>query len=493
MREDTEDEPNSPLNSPITPRKRQASGESLDSLQDQEELSPDSPLDETKGRGLRRRGHKGSNDAAAASGNDDAGADLSSSEEDDAKKPPTSSYYYDSFDESCPEQSILRRQAPFLHKLKTRRERKPLKQRVEGLVQELRRRQENFKLRRQSVNQQLRHQWLSQQEQIVHRSRQMTAKLQSGRSRAWRHKWVFALVQAEFIVSAFWLGKRPDTYYLYYTAQMACILASKILDYRMKEQHYYLFDFCFFANYCVLFWLWVMPSSGLFFNVADGVCGLLAISVVLFRNSCVPHDIVRISNAYVHYPAVIVMLSVKMQCEGEMCVGIERGTDLRWFWRLKDAWVGYLCWAAVYSSVIFIIARNRIDRKERDTLYKYFALTLGYKDKLPKPLRPFSQVVFMLGHMTLFFLGIPWLFFPLPLQIVAAIVAMMAFFHNGGRFYVDHFWKAYERNTAQYVDAAYSAMSQVEAAAVAATAQSGENAQEGASGDVAAAAATRDN
>mmetsp|Transcript_110531 Transcript_110531/g.276788 ORF Transcript_110531/g.276788 Transcript_110531/m.276788 type:complete len:511 (+) Transcript_110531:81-1613(+) len=499
-RENTEDDEPSLLRSPLTARQR--SDESIDSSQDAEELDPDSP-NETQGRELRHRGRKSGKDAPGNDRGTTIAGEETSSEEVDTNKAPSESYYYDSFDESCPETGLFRREATFLHRLKTRRERKPLKQRVEGLVQELRRRQANFKLRSQSVNQQLRHQLLSQQEQIVKRSRQMTAKLQSGRSRAWRHKWVFALVQLDFLVSAFWLGKRPDTYYLYYTAQMALIIASKILDYRVKAQHYFLLDFCFFANYSVLFWLWFMPSSGMLFNIADGVCGLLAISVVVFRNSCVPHDFVRISNAYVHYPAVVCMLSVKMQCEGDMCLGIERGSEMGWLWRLKDAYIGYLSWAAVYASVIFIFARNRIDRKQRDTLYKYFAVTLGFKEKLPKALRPYSQVVFMAGHQTLFLFGIPWLFFPLALQILITIVAITAFFHNGGRFYVDHFWKAYERNTAQYVDAAYSAMSQAEADNGAPSpdrrdtelpALNGENAQsgEGVSGDAAATGAADD-
>merc|ERR1719444_68715 len=68
-----------------------------------------------------------------------------------------------------------------------------------------------------------------------------------------------------------------------------------------------------------------------------------------------------------------------------------------------------------------------------------------------------------MGHQTLFLLGIPWLFFPLPLQIVATIVAMTAFFHNGGRFYVDHFWKAYERNTLMYLEQAQQSMKESDA------------------------------
>merc|ERR1719436_2229547 len=348
------------------------------------------------------------------------------------------------------------------------RMRKQLKQRVDGLVQELQRRRELTQRRQRnlahSVNEQLRHQWLANQEKIIHRSRQMTAKLQSGRSRAWRHKWVFALAQWEFAASAFWIGRWPETYYLYYTAQMVLIIGAKVLDYRVKAQHYFLLDFCFFANFFVILWLWLFPTSGHFFNAAEGVCGLLAISIVVFRNSCVPHDFVRLSNAYVHYPAVLCMVSVKMQCHGDLCAGMQAGQDMRWYLRFRDAWLAYMSWATLYASIIFLFARKRIARKQRDTLYKYFAYGLGIKDKLPKWCRPYAQVVFMLGHQTLFLSGTPWLFLPFWGQVLGTVVGLTAFFHNGGRFYVDHFWKAYERNTEQYVDAAYTAMSQEDAA-----------------------------
>lgn len=117
-----------------------------------------------------------------------------------------------------------------------------------------------------------------------------------------------------------------------------------------------------------------------------------------------------------------------------------------------------MSWAVLYASVIFVLAKKRIERKRRDTLYGYFAHTLGFKDKLPTWLRDYSGIVFMLGHQTLFMSGIGYIFLPFSVQVVAILLAITIFFHNGGRFYVDHFWKAHERNTVLYLDAATSMM-----------------------------------
>eukprot|EP00439_Symbiodinium_sp_Y106_P060777 s3229_g9.t1 len=342
-----------------------------------------------------------------------------------------------------------------------------LSRRVEKLVLDLKEKQELFKRRRRDLAKNLaqsnlargiRKEFLQQQQRIVFRSKQMAKKLQSGRSRAWRHKWVFALVQMDMAVTAFWMGASPQTFYLYYTAQMAVVMSSKACDYRFTEKHYFLLDFCFFANLCTVLWLWVFPTSGYLFNAIESFCGLLAISVVAFRNSCVPHDFARISNAYVHYPQFLLVLSVKWSCEESQCLGMAKGREEKWFVRFWQAWSIYMIWAVVYSSVIFGFARKRIERKQRETLYGYFADQLGFKDKLPRLLRPHSGMMFMIGHLTLFLAGVGFIWIPFPLQVVAALLAIVIFFHNGGRFYVDHFWKAHERNTVLYVDAASSMM-----------------------------------
>ncbi|CAJ1337169.1 unnamed protein product [Effrenium voratum] len=342
--------------------------------------------------------------------------------------------------------------------------RPPLVQKVEKLMTDLRQRQERFKRRRdnlaQSVSRGIRKEFLQQQERIVLRSKQMAKKLQSGRSRAWRHKWVFALVEADFVVTAFWLGKSPQTFYVYFTAQMAVVLLVKIFDYRFTAQHYFLLDFCFFSNACTLTWLWLCPTSGWLFNAVEAFCGVLAISVPLFRNSCVPHDFARISNAYVHYPQLLLVLSVLWSCEGDLCVGVEAGYSERWSSRIFHAWSTYMTWAVVYASVIFVFAKNRIERKRRSTLYNYFAHELGFTNMLPGWLRGYSAVLFMMGHQTLFLTGLWFIFVPFPVQVVATLLAIIVFFHNGGRFYVDHFWKAHARNTVLYLDAANNIMTQ---------------------------------
>lgn len=339
-----------------------------------------------------------------------------------------------------------------------RRTRQHLQQRVEGLVREMRQRQQVFKQRRRHLAESVNLQRAKLQEKLVRRSRQMVSKLQSGRSRAWRHKWAFVLVQSDFVVTSFWLGRSPETFYLYFTAQMSLILLSKAFDYRVTLQHYYLFDFCFYANWLTLAWIWLAPTSALLFNAADGFCGLLAISTIVFRNSCVPHDFVRSSHAYVHFPQTIFMLSLRLGCTGDMCVGMQAGLSKSWLRRFFDIYSMYILWAVAYAAIVFFILRHRIARKKRDTLFNYCSNTLGLLSQLPASVQPYPRMCFMVLHQVLFLLCMWWTFLPFAFQVIWALSAVVGFFHNGGRYYVDHFWKAYERNTCLYVDAAETAI-----------------------------------
>ena len=107
-------------------------------------------------------------------------------------------------------------------------------------------------------------------------------------------------------------------------------------------------------------WLWIWPASGFLFNAVEAFCGVLALSVLLFRNSCVPHDFARISNAYVHYPQVLLVLSSKWRCAGERCMGITTGISEPWSIRVFQAWSVYMSWAVILGLYMDAFGSNKI-------------------------------------------------------------------------------------------------------------------------------------
>jgi hypothetical protein len=73
-----------------------------------------------------------------------------------------------------------------------------------------------------------------------------------------------------------------------YTSQVVVLLAARWAVYRAKRWHYYLLDFCYFANLLLLVHLWLAPSSALLSKVTQSSrrnC-LLALQLCLRQGVC---------------------------------------------------------------------------------------------------------------------------------------------------------------------------------------------------------------
>merc|ERR1719487_912502 len=91
-------------------------------------------------------------------------------------------------------------------------------------------------------------------------------KWTKGQVRAARHKICFVVTFADGLVTAFWLGRQPQTFWLNYSIKMVFLLSARFLCWRPLRQHYYMFDFCYFANCVTLSYVFICPQSPFLFN-----------------------------------------------------------------------------------------------------------------------------------------------------------------------------------------------------------------------------------
>lgn len=87
---------------------------------------------------------------------------------------------------------------------------------------------------------------------------------------AWAH--VASLICS---LSAYWLGGSPQTFYKYYTAKAVVLYGSRFYLYRSKNWHYYMLEFCYFANILLLLEVWVFPQSPTFHKVSNPHCNVI--------------------------------------------------------------------------------------------------------------------------------------------------------------------------------------------------------------------------
>lgn len=79
-------------------------------------------------------------------------------------------------------------------------------------------------------------------------------------------------------LTAFWLGKSPHTWYRWFTVKAMVLFTVRYNVYRSKQWHYYMLEFCYFANVLLLVQIWVLPNWPWMYKASPCTATLLSIS-----------------------------------------------------------------------------------------------------------------------------------------------------------------------------------------------------------------------
>lgn len=104
------------------------------------------------------------------------------------------------------------------------------------------------------------------------------------------------------IATTFMLGRYPNNhYYTFHIYTVTTLIFIRLLNYRIKRWHYYLFDFCYYANAMILYFLIKDPKNEqlfkIFFIYANGPFG---VAIAAFKNSMIFHKIDNLTSIAIH-------------------------------------------------------------------------------------------------------------------------------------------------------------------------------------------------
>jgi len=104
------------------------------------------------------------------------------------------------------------------------------------------------------------------------------------------------------IATTFMLGRYPNNhYYTFHLYTVITLVVIRLLNYRMKKWHYYLFDFCYFANSIIIYYLIFAPKNDILFRIffvyANGPFGL---AIPAFKNSMIFHKLDNLTSIAIH-------------------------------------------------------------------------------------------------------------------------------------------------------------------------------------------------
>jgi hypothetical protein len=104
------------------------------------------------------------------------------------------------------------------------------------------------------------------------------------------------------IFTTYIMGRYPDThYYTFHCVTVITLVIFRFYNYRSKGWHYYLFDFCYYANTIMITFLTLFPKEDILFKVffvyANGPFGL---AIPAFKNSMIFHKIDNLISCSIH-------------------------------------------------------------------------------------------------------------------------------------------------------------------------------------------------
>jgi len=148
----------------------------------------------------------------------------------------------------------------------------------------------------------------------------------------------------------------------------------RLFNYRIKKWHYYLFDFCYFANSIIIYFLAFSPKNDilfrLFFVYANGPFGL---AIPAFKNSMIFHKLDNLTSIAIHLIPLVTSYNLRwttLEYESKLPEGeryfltideANEKLDLQYFIKMfVIPFAVYILWAFLYYLKVFIISSKKI-------------------------------------------------------------------------------------------------------------------------------------
>jgi len=145
-------------------------------------------------------------------------------------------------------------------------------------------------------------------------------------------KFAFTTGVGNLVASVWLFASFPHLFIIYYSVKMFVLFGVRFYLYYQEKFHYFMLDFCYFGNFLLFAFLWLIPKDldDRMFLVVWGVMnGPIAWAVIAFGNSLVFHSLDKTTSLYLHLTPAIVTYSIrwKLQDEYHVCVpGDEKGS-----------------------------------------------------------------------------------------------------------------------------------------------------------------------
>lgn len=240
-----------------------------------------------------------------------------------------------------------------------------------------------------------------------------------------------------------------------YTALLVPLLILRYIIYRADLQHYFMYDFCYYAQLMMMIHIYKYPNNILLgkamFSISNGP---LLLAIVMWRNSLVFHSMDKMTSMFIHILPALVTFCRRWEChlvnrtfpyyeeiDGTI---INIGNDFLW-----TPFCYYVLWQSFYLIKTEVVSKGKLDynteimtslrwltRKKDSASYKLLSI-FGEHNQLP------TFVLIQALYTVITFVVVPLLWHSIWLHVLYLAVIFVIALANGATYYFHVFAKRY--------------------------------------------------
>jgi len=271
-----------------------------------------------------------------------------------------------------------------------------------------------------------------------------------------KDKFAFVLGVVNCMLLPYLVGAHANLVAQYYGLMAVVLIGFRFVNYKRMNWHYFLFDFCYFANFWLLAYLFFNPSNGTLFLLCFGMSnGPLIWAIPTWRNSMVFHSIDKVTSVFIHMTPPIVTYSIKWFHDTHYPnynICINPNCDEPFYYYIILPLVPYIIWQILYYIKVEVLSSH----KNRMTSVKWLLEgdKKGFIAKMSSI--PFGEKNIHLGFILMQFIYTILTMLPVPFlwnnriyHVILIIVMTLISLWNGATFYFDVFSKRYMESLEQ--------------------------------------------
>ncbi|KAM9981341.1 hypothetical protein ACTFIY_003657 [Dictyostelium cf. discoideum] len=267
-----------------------------------------------------------------------------------------------------------------------------------------------------------------------------------------KDKLSFVLGVLNLCVISFICGKYPLYLQYFFSVEYLVLFATRIVLYKRKKLHYFLFDFCYFANLMLLFFIYGLPDRQWYFITCFCIAnGPLLGAVIPYRNSMVFHSLDKATSVIVHIFPSLVTYSLRWNDEF-LFSKQNQIEEPNWRNFYLYPIIAYSIWQLVYFFWVGKFKKDIIKENNYTTSLSFLStIKEGKKGSLISRYLNFAKpnhrlFFFIFSQFTYTFLTILpcWLYYKYQvIHSLYLIFVVTVCLWNGANFYIEYFSSNY--------------------------------------------------